>query len=470
MLIFLCSGILALLLQLVVLPYLFTGLHAGEGLLIGGDWIEFHRDAASLAQKIQTQGWAAWELRPQRQAPAGIAAVFYVLVAPHPWVLVPLNAALHATAGLVLVRIMQSFVPDPMHALVCALPFLAFPSAMTWYAQIHKDGYYFTGFFLSLYGWVLVARLETWQGRLTQVLSALGWILAGCLLIWIVRPYGIKLMQGIGVIFAILLIPLFLVRAARLTMGVPRVIMAVVLVLALQPALGVFRDTTASGEVTVVTRTMLDEAYAREKSGPDDDTLVQEGGSPGPSGSPRPKVGSFAQKAAFFDRSVRWQKTDWLPEAVDNIFFTLALVRTGYSGSPGKSNIDADIQFHGATEFISYLPRALQVGFAAPFPTLWFAQGSNEATSVMRRISALEMLGIYSALLFLPYAIWHWRKKVETWLVTIACVVLLLIYTYIIPNVGSLYRARYGFLMVLVALGIAGGMAAWQRLCSRPRG
>jgi hypothetical protein len=43
------------------------------------------------------------------------------------------------------------------------------------------------------------------------------------------------------------------------------------------------------------------------------------------------------------------------------------------------------------------------------------------------------------------------------------CIILLLIYTYITPNVGSLYRSRHGFLMLLLALGIAGAIALRQR-------
>lgn len=451
---FLYSVVVALLLQLVVLPYLFTGLHAGEGLLAGGDWVGFHQIAVEMADKIREQGWSAWKLRPKYQAPSGIAAALYAVTVPHPWVLVPLNAALHATTGVVLVRIMQSFVPDLRHALICVLPFMLFPSAMTWYAQIHKEGYYFAGMFLCLYGWILVARLETWQGRITQALPGLVWIFAGCLLIWIVRPYGIKLMQGMGVIFAMFLVPLFLVRGMRRRLPAPRVVLSVLIVLVLPPALGVYKDGRAAGEVTVVTQDMLTEAFQRERGGAATaDVFAQ-----------KAAVGAFAQKAAVFQRSVQWQRTEWLPITMDQIFFTLAMVRAGYAGSTGMSNIDVGVVFHSAREFIPYLPRALQIGFAAPFPTQWIAQGSSEGGSAMRRISSLEMMVVYSALLFLPYALWRWRSKIETWLILSFCAILLLIYTYIIPNVGSLYRARYGFLMMLVALGIAGGMAAWQRM------
>src|SRR5690349_5577491 len=81
--VFLCAFGLSLgvglFIQLVLLPYILPGLHAGHGLLRGGDWIGFHEDAVALSQKIAEQGWQAFELRPRGQAPIGITAAVYVL-------------------------------------------------------------------------------------------------------------------------------------------------------------------------------------------------------------------------------------------------------------------------------------------------------------------------------------------------------------------------------------------------------
>src|SRR5262249_7723224 len=109
--IFAYAAVAALLVQLVLLPHVFPAWHAGHRLLLGGDWLYFHALAAALAPRIPAQGGAAWELRPQGQPPSGIAAAIYALTLPEPWALVPLNAALHATAGVVLLRIVQVFLP-----------------------------------------------------------------------------------------------------------------------------------------------------------------------------------------------------------------------------------------------------------------------------------------------------------------------------------------------------------------------
>ena len=88
-----------LLVQLVLLPHLFSGWHAGHGLLATCDYSRFHDIASRLSDEIHRQGWSAWVLPPDGQPVAGIAAVFYTLIVPEPWTVLPLNAALHAVGG-----------------------------------------------------------------------------------------------------------------------------------------------------------------------------------------------------------------------------------------------------------------------------------------------------------------------------------------------------------------------------------
>ena len=174
--------------------------------------------------------------------------------------------------------------------------------------------------------------------------------------------------------------------------------------------------------------------------------------------------GSFASKVQNVLHELHWKKTEWLPGSLDNAFLTLAVVRYGYAGSKGGSNIDTDVMFRSAVEFFPYLPRAVQIGFTAPFPVDWFARGSSQTSGSMRTIAAMEMIVVYGALAFLPYSLWLWRRKIEVWIIFIFCSTLLLLYTYITPNIGSLYRSRYGYLMMFAAMGLAGAVSIWHRL------
>lgn len=431
---FLFSLTIALFVQLIALPYWFQDLHGGNGLLIGGDWIGFNNIATKLSDSIAREGWNAWELRPERQSPAGIAAVFYFLFGAHPWTLLPMNTAVHATTAVLMVRIIQTFISDIRFALLCVLPFILFPSSLIWYSQIHKDGIFFLGVILNLYGWILLSCLKTWGVFGVKNFLPVLYIFIGCFLIWLMRPYGIKMMQGIGCIFIIMLVPYFVTQVFRRRLLFNQAFFALLIIMALPIAINIFKDGSEKGEVALVS------------------TFTQP-----------VENQSFVIKAKEAIVGIGWKETEWVPRILDDVFLTISIVRYGYQGSKGGSNIDADVYFRSAPEFFLYLPRAIQIGFAAPFPSFWNEQNVIGGDStILKRIVMFEMLLVYFALFFLGYALFRWNRKIEIWLIFIFCVIFILLYTYITPNIGSLHRTRHGFLMVLLALGIAGGINFWQ--------
>ena len=445
---FFFTSTMALLVQLVFLPYWFPLLHAGNGLLIGGDWVGFDQIATQLAESIARDGWSAWELRPERQSPAGIAAVFYFLFGAHPWTLVPMNAAVHATTTVVMVRIMQTFVSDIRIALLCALPFILFPSSLILYSQIHKDGIFFLGIILNLYGWVLLARLNNWDGVGIKTFLPVLYIFVGCFLIWVMRPYGIKMMQGIGCIFIIMLAPYFVTQILRRRLLFSRGFLALLIIAGLPIAIGIFKDGSERGEVTLVHTIAQDDRTTKITAERDTNQ-------------------AFLNKAEQALERIRWMETQWVPRFLDDIFLTISIVRSGYQGSIGSSNIDADIYFRSASEFLLYLPRAIQIGFTAPFPSDWIAKSVSENKTTLKKLIAIEMFFIYCALFFLAYAFWYWGKKIHAWIIFVFCTAFILLYTYITPNIGSLHRTRYGFIMILLAFAIAGGLTFWRSRLSQ---
>ena len=198
LLFFVTTAVMALIVQLLILPVIFPALHAGHGLFVGGDWIGFHQIAQELAERIRSEGWSAWELRPHGHSPAGIAALIYAISISEPYVLIPLNAAVHASAGLVLVALLRPIVEDRMIAFLAAIPLVAFPAAATWYAQIHRDGFYILGMLLFCYGWVrIVASTKDhqrwWQPSLAFILS----VFWGVAFVWVARPYTFYLLLAV---------------------------------------------------------------------------------------------------------------------------------------------------------------------------------------------------------------------------------------------------------------------------------
>jgi hypothetical protein len=74
----------------------------------------------------------------------------------------------------------------------------------------------------------------------------------------------------------------------------------------------------------------------------------------------------------------------------------------------------------------------------------------------MRRVNALEMFFIYFALICLIYSWWIWRKNPRLYLALGFSFGMILTYALVVVNIGTLTRMRYGFIMILVAFGIAG--------------
>jgi len=435
LIIFFVTSIVALFIQLLVLPYLFPELHAGHGLLVGGDWVAFHNIAVEIAGKVQTQGWSAWELRPYGHSAAGLAAAIYAISVPEPYMFIPINAALHATAGVTLMRIARYLIDDDFFALCAALPFVIFPSAMAWYTQLHKDGFYFAGAFLFLYGWIIIAHLQSWQLDWRPVLTGLIWIVVGLALMGVVRTYSFQVMQAMGFILAMCLSILFVVRGVKKAMPWKRCGIAIVIIFIVPVLLRLAPVDSKLSSKEVKVQSLTTEAILECE-------LIWAN-----------------QLAANMNMRVNkcWRSTSWLPNSLENKFLWLAVQRESYlHHTEGGSLIDVNVILSSVTDFFAYFPRAVQVGFFAPFPSHWVEQGVSSGGGIMRKVAGFEMMGVYIAILFLPYALWSWRGKVELWLPVIFGTIMLMIYTYSTPNLGTFYRQSYGFRMLLVVIGFAG--------------
>jgi hypothetical protein len=149
---YLYSLTVGLLVQLVILPMIFPSAHWKYGLMVGGDWVQFHTEGVEIAKRVQQEGWSVWTLRHpiSGQVMSGIAGLFYALTGIHkPWVLLPFNAFLHASAGLILYILLRLLDISKKTALIFTIPFIIFPTSLTWVSQIHKDGLYILGMYLT---------------------------------------------------------------------------------------------------------------------------------------------------------------------------------------------------------------------------------------------------------------------------------------------------------------------------------
>lgn len=185
----------------VVLPYVFSALHAGQGFMTGGDSLGYHQKAVEIAERIRERGWGEWQLRPfgTLDTPAGLASAVYAIVGPHPLALVPFNAFIHAGAAACLFLILRPVVGGgTVPAIVATLPFVLFPTAFYWHSQLHKDGIYIFGLFMFLLGWLY--SFHDGPNTLRRALISVVLVIAGIAVIWSVRAYMLIVISACGAI------------------------------------------------------------------------------------------------------------------------------------------------------------------------------------------------------------------------------------------------------------------------------
>ena len=427
---FLYTLVVGLAIQRVVLPYVVPHLHGGHGLLIESDYLYFHDIAVRVSADIGRQGWAAWEPFPEGQPVAGVAAFFYALVAPEPWTVLPLNAALHTAAVLVLYLVFRAVMEPGSQVWAAVLPFLALPTSLTWTAQYHNDSYLALGTLLYLYAFVSLVDRRT--GSETAAWASVGLsALAGLLLVWFVRPFLLEVYLAFGV-------ACLAAWGGGLMYGtrsggrlvwrtLPGVAMLVVI-------LGVVPLSRSSARQPQNLDTTLD-------------VLRSEGAS---------ECEAMENWLSGGERFV-WRDTAWLPAVVDDRLRAVALERDGnlVRWACAASTVDASVRLGSASDLVRYLPRALVVGTLAPFPRMWVERGPRASSGAMRTAAAVEMAAVYAGLLALPYALWRWRRFLPLWVLLAFCGSLIALLSLVTPNVGTLVRLRYVYLMPVVGLGFA---------------
>ena len=356
--------------------------------------------------------------------------------------LIPLYAGLHATAAFVLFKIILRLTGNRVISFMAVLPFWLYPSAMIWYTQIHKDGYLIAGALLILLAWLRLGDAATWK-RWQDILISIVLMFTGAFLAWIVRPYSVQMMQGVSL--AIVLLESYLLarrfwkREWRLWQALTAAAIVWASVAALSPFTvgGIKAEFSSQSGLADTTRQM---ASSNDNNSSVNSQLSE--------CNPPPPTGHHS---------------GW-PEFVESRAYALAITRERFRlcFPDAGSNIDISVSYHRLSYILLYLPRAVEIAFLSPFPPEWFKPGTLPANTVMRRVSGFEMLGVYLALAFLPYAVWRWRAQPDLWIILVFCSGMMLIYGLVVANVGTLYRFRYGFIMTLVALGIAGGLAFWE--------
>ena len=116
------------------------------------------------------------------------------------------------------------------------------------------------------------------------------------------------------------------------------------------------------------------------------------------------------------------------------------------------SEIDGDRLPNTAMAALAYMPRALAVGLFAPFPDTW-----GQRVTLPRLTGAIETACWYLACLGVVISVARYRSR-KLLAGAIFCAALITLLAYVHPNIGTLYRQRFGlwhFFMLVGCLGWA---------------
>jgi hypothetical protein len=119
------------------------------------------------------------------------------------------------------------------------------------------------------------------------------------------------------------------------------------------------------------------------------------------------------------------------------------------------SRIDAGVSFKSAGDILRQVPRAIVVGFFAPFPGMWLRAGKQVGYSG-RVIAGIEMLMTYMIEFLALFGLWSARKNLSAWFLVIVIGLGATALGLVVNNMGAMYRLRYPFWVLIVILGSGG--------------
>lgn len=425
--VFFCFSICAALIFQKILVPIISPETSGTGLL-PDDATHFHGVASKLAEEIREYGWGVWQIFPSGGAGnVAVAAAVYAIFGNDPTNILPINAALHALGGLLIFHIVRLLANDNIvgtyAGIIAGALFVVFPSALSWYGQLHKDSYAIAGILLILLSFIRIHDSKSHSKIDLLIYCTL--VVIGVALLGMVRPYSLKMLLVAILVILVLDIFVYIYKKSLRQNCIQIVFLLTTLVL-----------------VAIVSKNL-----AQLENAQSGDTYVN--------------WAPAIQASDSVWTAWQWHDSKWLPMKLDKQMETLAKTRAGLIDFGVKEKAGSMIDIHkapqSASEILAYSPRAFQIAAFAPFPNKWF-----ESLSPIKLVVAMEMVIYYIALPgILILLIFNRRPVILLTLLFVS--IFLVINGLVIANVGTLYRLRYAYMSVLMALGVLGWVTFFYR-------
>ena len=147
-----------------------------------------------------------------------------------------------------------------------------------------------------------------------------------------------------------------------------------------------------------------------------------------------------------------------------------ARFRYNISYPESGSAIDRDVEIRDLRGLILYLPRAFAIGFWAPFPDAWIGAGKSVG-GAGRMLAGAETFLMYLCQLLVLVGIWRAPRCLPAWLLLLISTFGVTVLGLVVSNIGTLYRFRYLFWILLIILGVkslASIVTIWRAKASGP--
>lgn len=389
-------------LQLYIFPHFFSQTYWGHG-LITGDWTLFHTEAVDFA-KNSTWGHLSFSSIPLDLAPSyPLGLLYFVFGIYEPWVMLPLNALVHGLTCYILFCILRKMNFSPSTCFIATIPLAFFPSSLELFGLVHRDGFVFLAHFMLTYAIMLWFS----EKKESLVFAAVNGVL-GIALLAIFRPYLLNL-------FFVILFSLFLYAGIfKRTLGLKKIFILLplsFLCLYLGQSDSRFNKFKSMSNAppqesptSVISENSFDRAFPR-----------------------------FVRKQFLGIAEVRNRAKEYYPNAGSNAYF--------------------DLEVQTPTKFLLALPTILKMAIVEPIPFLLNKQ-KQQSLSLIDRISLVESIIHVIMIAILIYFI-IFRKRRIFFLPIYISLLFLILGSAAAVNLGSLYRARLGYLLTLSTLGLA---------------
>ena len=475
----------SLFVQFIFLQFLFPSFHGGNGLLLGFDMSTFHREASQMATLIDQDGLSKLTFTGSI---SGIASFFYYLTGIHePFVVIPFNALVHSLSALLIFYLAKLILKDKVSAFLGAMVFIFLPTSLFWNTQLHKDGVFILGVFLFIFGFIsilknaLSKKEKKYQVYYLMIFPVLGTIFSVSM-----RNYYAPLVEAFALLFFVFfnIFIFYKFRNFRKSLNSLLKLGLIFLTIILSNnfishehtliKFKAFKPYSESnfeiqGNEAIIDNKIFNstDVYTYPESNFEiqgneaiidnkifNSTDVYTYTEVDPSSNIVIKLflnsKNLLYKVGFyFESKLNFATNGLLTRRVKYI-------RKHGDTSLNYSNIDIERKLNSFNDIILYIPRAIQIGLGAPFPGEWFNSGSSNTTSIFRVINAFEMIIYYFS--FIGIIILVYKDK-ESLLYTISFLTYalgnIIAFTVAIPNIGTLHRIRYGFVMLIVCLGCA---------------